>query len=50
MAIVLTVTDVRGFNISDVNAEHRMDMSTDTVWEESSLGVFLFFSVSRPTI
>jgi SAM-dependent methyltransferase len=34
MAILLTVTDLRRCNVSDVNAENRMDMSTDTAWEE----------------
>jgi 2-polyprenyl-3-methyl-5-hydroxy-6-metoxy-1,4-benzoquinol methylase len=34
MAILLAVTDIRSFSGTDVKAEHRMDMSTDTAWEE----------------
>jgi 2-polyprenyl-3-methyl-5-hydroxy-6-metoxy-1,4-benzoquinol methylase len=35
MAIFFAVAaDIGGFNLSDVKAEPRMDMSTDTAWEE----------------
>jgi 2-polyprenyl-3-methyl-5-hydroxy-6-metoxy-1,4-benzoquinol methylase len=35
MAILLTVTDLGCLDVSDVTAEdHRMDMTTDTAWEE----------------
>jgi 2-polyprenyl-3-methyl-5-hydroxy-6-metoxy-1,4-benzoquinol methylase len=34
MAIFPAITDVRRFNVSADDAEHRMDMSTDTAWEE----------------
>jgi 2-polyprenyl-3-methyl-5-hydroxy-6-metoxy-1,4-benzoquinol methylase len=34
MAILLAVTGIKSFSISDIKAEHRMDMSTDIAWEE----------------
>jgi 2-polyprenyl-3-methyl-5-hydroxy-6-metoxy-1,4-benzoquinol methylase len=34
MAIFLAVTDIRRSGVSDIKADHRMDMSTDTAWEE----------------